>query len=188
MKSILLFVLGTLAAGLTHAQSEFGIISYTLPQGWYARESGSDMVLERRGTENSSCSITLFQQVNSVVASEKEYAKLWALKTKTGNSKVGHTTSNIKTEEDGWISFSGAVKSGKGTPASTEGFYTLSDGNKTVMFLAQAVENKCIDEIDIILASIHIPEKGTSKKTKTKENEKKKIVKVLPLKGLKDMV
>jgi hypothetical protein len=126
MKKILLSFLCILVVCVTNAQSRFGIINYSLPEGWYARQSGNDIELVKRGAENSVCKIILFQQVNIVVDSEKKYAELWALKTKN-NFKI--KIPPVKTEEDGWISFSGSATAGK----STEGFYTLTDGSKTAM-------------------------------------------------------
>ena len=184
MKNLLLSVLCILIASTIHAQSTFGIMRYTLPEGWDVRKSGSDVVLKKSGAENSSCTITLFQ-ISGVVSSEKDYAELWASKTKNGNSGIQKTTPT-KTEGDGWISFSGGSTTGKGAEAYTEGFYTLSDGNKTtILILAQAASgNSCIDEMDSILASMHIPEKESNTKTKAK----RKGVRGLPLKSLKAFV
>ena len=183
MKKVLFSLLCMLAAGITHAQSQVGIIRYTLPEGWYARKSDDGIVLERKGTENSGCSITL-QEIGSAVTSEKEYGQLWASKTKTGDTKIAHTNPAVKTEADGWISFSGSNAMAKKASTSSEGFYTLSDGNKTVMILVQAEDDLCIDEIDSILASVHIPDKANNPGTKAKA----KRVRVAALKSLKALV
>ncbi len=187
-EKILLSVLCNLAVCLTNAQSRFGIINYELPQGWYARESGVNMELVKKGAENS-CKITLFQELNSVVKGEKQYAELWASKTKSGNSQLKETTPPVKTEEDDWISYSGSKGISSKSPY-TEGFYTLSDGSKTAVILAEAQGSLCIDEINSILASINIPEKETKTKTKAKPATKpaSKKVRVLPLKSLKALV
>jgi hypothetical protein len=179
MKKILLPLLCILVVCSTDAQSRVGIINYSLPEGWYARQAGNDMELVKKGAENSSCKITLLQQVNTVVDDEKKYAELWALKT-TVNFRVKQKITPVKTEEDGWISFSGSKTNGK----NTEGFYTLTDGSKTAMILAVSPENSCTDEIDSILATINIPGKEASTKTKAKS----KKVRVLPLKSLKALV
>jgi hypothetical protein len=184
MKKILLSVLCILVVCLVNAQSQFGIINYTLPGGWYARQLGNDIELVKKEAENSNCKITLFQQVNRAVNSEIKYAELWALKTKSGNAKIPNTIPPVKTEEDGWISFSGFKVIGKSTPPYSEGFYTLSDGSKTAIILAEAQGSSCINEINSILASINIPEKETNTKTKAKS----KKVRVLPLKSLKALV
>lgn len=183
MKKIFLSFLCILTVCLVNAQSQFGIISYSLPQGWYARQSGNDLELVKKGAENSGCKITLFQQVNFVVNGERKFVELWASKTKTGNTK---TPSPVKTEEDGWISFSGFKTMGKGT--TTEGFYTVCDGSQTAIILAEAQESSCINEINSILASITIPEKETNSKTKAKAKPASKKVRVLPLKSLKALV
>ncbi|MEQ1800137.1 MAG: hypothetical protein ABL872_19430 [Lacibacter sp.] len=181
MKKIFLSVLCLFTVYLLNAQSQFGIISYSLPQGWYARQSGNDLELVKKGDDNSGCKITLFQQVNTLVNDEKKFIQLWALKTKTGSTK---TASPIKTEDNGWISFSGFKTTGKGT--TTEGFYTVCDGSQTAIILAEAQENSCINEINSILASITIPAKETRSKAKAKPASKK--VRVLPLKSLKALV
>jgi hypothetical protein len=183
MKKILLLLLCVLVVCLTNAQSGFGIINYTLPEGWYDRQAGNDIELVKKGAENSGCKITLFQQVNTVVDGEKKYAELWALKT-TNNFKIQKKTTPVKTEDEEWISFSGSKTNGK----NTEGFYTLSDGNKTAMMLATSPDNTCADELDIILASINISSKESGPKTKTKAKAKSKKVRVLPLKSLKALV
>ncbi len=192
MKKILLSVLCSLAFLLTNAQSKFGIINYTLPQGWYARQSGNDMELVKKGAENS-CKITLFQELNSVVKGEKQFAELWASKTKSGNANIKEITPPVKTEEDDWISYAGSKGINSESPY-TEGFYTLSDGSKTAIILAEAQGSLCIDEINSILASIYIPEKETRTKTKAKPASQpapkpaSKKVRVLPLKSLKALV
>jgi hypothetical protein len=183
MKIILLSLLCTLTVSLTSAQSRFGIINYTLPNGWYARQAGNDMELVKKGAENS-CKITFFQELNSVVKGEKQFAELWALKTKSGNAKIKETIPPVKTEEDDWISYS-ASKGINSKPPYTEGFYTLSDGSKTAIILAEAQGNLCIDEMNSILASINIPEKETKTTTKSK---KAKRVRIAALKSLKGMV
>ena len=166
MKKILLSVLCILTVCLTNAQSRFGIINYTLPQGWYARESGVNMELVKKGSENS-CKITLFQELNSVVKGEKQFAELWALKTKSGNAKISKSTPPVKTEEEDWITYA-ASKGINSKPPYTEAFYTLSEGSKTAIILAEAQGDLCIDEINSILASINIPEKQTKTKAKSK--------------------
>jgi len=173
-----------MAVCLTDAQSKFGIINYTLPEGWYARQSGNDIELVKKGAENSSCKITLFQEIKGVVNSDTKYAELWALNTKSDHTNVSNTIHPHKTEEDNWISLSGSKITDKKTSPYTEGFYTLSDGGKTAIILAQAQESKCIDEIDRILASINIGEKETTPKTKTKA----KRVRIAALKSLKALV
>ena len=183
MKKVLLSVLCSLAVCLTNAQSQFGIINYTLPQGWYARQSGNDLELVKKGAENS-CKITLFQELNGVVKGEKQYAELWALKTKSGNARIKETIPPVKTEEDDWISYSGS-KGINSKPPYTEGFYTLSDGSKTAIILAEAQGNLCIDEMNSILTSINIPEKETKTNTKSK---KKRGIRIAALKSLKGMV
>ena len=183
MKKVLLSVLCSLVVCLTNAQSRFGIINYTLPQGWYARQSGVNMELVKKGAENS-CKVTLFQELNSVVKGEKQFAELWALKTKSGNARINKTTPPVKTEEDDWISFSGSKGFNSKSPY-TEGFYTLSDGSKTAIILAEAQGSLCIDEINTILASINIPEKETKTQTKAK---KKKGIRIAALKSLKALV
>jgi len=180
MKKILLSLL-CIVVYVANAQSQFGIINYTLPEGWYARQLGSDIELVKKGDENSGCKIILFQQVNTVVDSEKKYAGLWALKS-MNNFKTQKKTPVVKTEEEGWISFSGSATDGK----NNEAFYTLSNGSKTAMILVASPRGSCTDEIDGILATIHIPEKETGSKTKTKTKAKK--VRVLPLKSLKALV
>jgi hypothetical protein len=179
MKKILLSLLCILAFCLTNAQSRFGIINYSLPEGWYARQLGNDVELVKKGAENSGCKITLFQQVNMVVDGEKKYAELWALKT-ISNFKVQQKIPPVKTEEESWISFSGSKTNGK----NTEGFYTLTDGSKTAMILVVSPENSCTDEIDSLLATIHISEKETSTKTKAK----RKGIRIRALKSLKALV
>ncbi|NOT93704.1 hypothetical protein [Ferruginibacter sp.] len=71
MKKILLSVVCMFAVCLINAQSRFGVISYTLPEGWIARPSGDDMELVKAGDENTGCKITLFKQINTVIATEK---------------------------------------------------------------------------------------------------------------------
>jgi hypothetical protein len=178
MKKILLLLLCILAVNLTNAQSRFGIISYTLPEGWYARHSGNDIELVKKGAENSGCKIILFQEVNNVVNGEKKYAELWALKTKTSNTKLQKTIPPVKTEDDEWVSFSGVKTIGK----STEGFYTLCDGSKTAMVLAESPDSSCTNEIDSILTSVIIPEKEIKTKTRTRK------IRIAALKSLKGMV
>jgi len=192
MKKILLSVLCILAVCLTNAQSKFGIINYTLPQGWYARQSGVNIELVKKGAENS-CKITLFQEINSVVNGEKQFAELWASKTKSGNTKISKTNPPVKTEEDDWISYAGSKGINSESPY-TEGFYTLSDGSKTAIILAEAQGSLCIDEMNSILASINITEKETRTKTKAKPaanpapKPASKKVRVLALKSLKALV
>ena len=140
------------------------------------------MELVKKGAENS-CKITLFQQLNSVVKGEKQFAELWALKTKSGTAKINKTTPPVKTEEDDWITYAGS-KGVNSKPSYTEAFYTLSDGSKTAMILAEAQGSSCIDEMNSILASINIPEKETNTKTKSK----RKGVRVLPPHQIKALV
>ena len=115
------------------------------------------------------------------------------MKTKSGNAKIKETTPPVKTEEDDWISYSGS-KGINSKPPYTEGFYTLSDGSKTAMILAEAQGSLCIDEVNSILASIYISEKETRTKTKAKPASQpapkpaSKKVRVLPLKSLKALV
>jgi len=192
MKKVLLSVLCSLVVCLTNAQSQFGIINYELPQGWYARPSGNDMELVKKGAKNS-CKITLFQELNSVVKGEKQYVQLWALKTKSGNAKINKTTPPVKTEEEDWITYA-ASKGVNSKSPYTESFYTLSDGSKTAIILAEAQGSSCIDEMNSILASINIPEKETRTKTKAKPAAQpapkpaSKKVRVLALKSLKALV
>jgi hypothetical protein len=153
---------------LLNAQSKFGVISYTLPQGWYTRQLGNDLELVKKGDENNSCKITLFQQVNSVVNGERKFAELWALKTKTGTAK---TSSPVKTEEDGWIFFSGTKTTGNSR--STESFYTLSDGSITAIILTESQGSLCENELNRILASINIPVTETNSKTRAKSKKTK---------------
>jgi len=166
MKKVLLSVLFSLAVCLTNAQSRFGIINYTLPQGWYARQTGNDLELVKKGAENS-CKITLFQELSTVVKGEKQYAQLWASKTKSGSAKISKTTPPVKTEEEDWITYAASKGINSKSPY-TESFYTLSDGSKTAIILAEAQGSLCIDEMNSILASINIPEKETRTKTKAK--------------------
>ncbi len=168
MKKILLSVLCLLTVYLLNAQSKFGVISYTLPQGWYTRQSGNDLELVKKGDENSGCKITLFQQLNTVVNGERKFAELWTLKTKSGNTK---TASPVKREEDGWIFFSGTKTTGNKTP--TEIFYTLCDGSITAIILTELQGNSCLNEINSILASINIPVTETNSKTRAKSKKTK---------------
>ena len=86
MKKIFLSLVSILTVCLLHAQS-FGVISYTLPEGWTSRPSGNDI----------------------------EFTELWALKTKSINNKLQKAGIPVKTESDGWISISASKTSGNNT-------------------------------------------------------------------------
>jgi len=168
MKKILLSVSCILTVCLLNAQSKFAVLSYTLPQGWYARQSGNDLELVKKGDENSGCKITLFQQQNTVVNGERKFVELWTLKTKIGNAKSG---SPVKTEEDGWIFFSGSKTTANST--SRESFYTLCDGSITAIILTESQGSSCENELNRILASINIPVTDNSSKTRAKSKKTK---------------
>lgn len=166
MKKLLLYAFCMLTVYSVKAQSKFAVLSYTLPQGWYARQSGNDLELVKKGAENSGCKITLFQQVNGVVNNGKKFAELWALKTKMGTTK---TAPPVKTEEDGWIFFSGSKTNGN----STENFYTLCDGSITAIILTESQGSSCENELNGILASINIPVTDNNSKTRAKSKKTK---------------
>lgn len=173
MKKIFLSVCCLITVYLTQAQSRFGVISYTLPEGWIARQSGNDLEFVKSGEENNGCKITLFNQLNSVVDNEKKFANLWALKTKTGKLAIQKTSLPVKKVEDGWISISGSKSWMNGTLPYTEGFYTLCDGSITAIIMTESQGSVCEKEINTILASINIPIKVTNTKTRAKSKKTK---------------
>jgi hypothetical protein len=173
MKKIILSVLCILSVCILNAQSQFGAISYTLPEGWIARQSGNDIEFVKKGDENSGCKITLFEQLKTVISSEKKFAELWALKTKITNTNLKKTTTPVKTEEDGWISISASKTTPNGKSDYMEGFYTLCDNSITAIIMTQAQGSSCLKEIESILASINIPIKETNSKTRAKSKKTK---------------
>ncbi|MGG9963086.1 hypothetical protein [Ferruginibacter sp. SUN106] len=173
MKKIILSVICLVAVGLVNAQSSFGVISYTLPEGWIARPVGSDMELVKSGEENSGCSITFFKQMNTIVTAEKRFGLLWASKTKSGNNNLQKFTIPVRTEGDGWVCIAASKTIPNGTSADTEGFYTLCDSSITAIILIQSPGNSCLKEIQNIMASINIPVKDSNPKLRAKTKKTK---------------
>lgn len=173
MKKILLSACFLLTVCLLQAQTSFGVISYTLPEGWTARQSGEDLEFVKKGEENSGCKITLFKQMNSLVTTEKQFRDLWASKTNSGSTAVQKAGIPVRKEEDGWVSISGSKTTMNGASTDTEGFHTLCDGSLTAAILTQSKGSACTKEINSILASINIPVKDSNPKLRAKSKKTK---------------
>jgi hypothetical protein len=166
MKKIFLSAACMFIVCLLHAQS-FGVISYTLPEGWTATRLGNDWGFVKNGDAN--CKIILFKQTNTIVATVKQFADLWESKTTIGTTPMQKKTIPVKTEGDGWISISASKTNGN----NTEGFYTLCDSSITAIILTQSTGSACTKEIQGILASINIPVKECNPKLRAKSKKTK---------------
>jgi hypothetical protein len=168
MKKIFLSVVCLLAVCIIHAQS-FGVISYTLPEGWISSRLGSDMELVKSGAENSGCKIILYKQVSTAITTEKQFADVWATKTTVGNTAIQKKSIPVKTAGDGWISISATKTSGN----NTEGFYTLCDSSLTAIILTQSPNSACAKEIQSIMATFNIPVKNSNPNLRAKSKKTK---------------
>lgn len=154
-----------------NAQSQFGVLGYTVPEGWVAKPVGEDMEIVKRGEENSGCKITLFRQINTPVTTEKKFTELWTAKAKNRGTAIHKASSPVIVTEDGWVSIAASVSS---TASSyTESFYTLCDSSITVVILTQATSAACVKEIKNIMATFNIPVMVTNSKTRAKTKKTK---------------
>lgn len=173
MKKILLAFICSLSAFFVQSQSTFGVLSYTLPEGWEAQRSGENLLLVKAGDNTSSCKIILYKQTGTVVDTEKKFSDLWAQKTTNTGTGIQKLIVPVKTEGDGWISITATKKITNTSPALTEGFFVLCDGSKTIAILTIAGDADCLKEIQRIMETFNVPVKDTGSKLRAKTKKTK---------------
>ncbi len=193
MKKYMLVIALNLLGYISFSQSSFGILSYTLPEGWYAKQTGDNTELLKKGMESSHCKIVFFKPAKIVTDNEDIYSKYRNELVSSTGLEITASTKVQKEYDPGWTSFSGLQNvSTKGT-AHSIAFYSISDTKQTVFFAVFSTSvDLCTNELDTIIQAIDLAESNDAqpddKTRKATKKAKSKRVRVLPLKSLKALV
>lgn len=193
MKKYMLVIALNLLGYISFSQSSFGILSYTLPEGWYAKQTGDNTELLKKGMESSHCKIVFFKPAKIVTDNEDIYSKYRNELVSSTGLEITASTKVQKEYDPGWTSFSGLQNvSTKGTAYSIA-FYSISDTKQTVFFAVFSTSvDLCTNELDTIIQAIDLAESNDAqpddKTRKATKKAKSKRVRVLPLKSLKALV
>lgn len=192
MKKFILVSVLNLIVYAGFSQSTFSILSYSLQESWYAKQTGENTELLKKGMESANCKIVFFKPVkiftNDVATYEKYRNDL------TGNSGLTITSSTkVKMESTAdWTSFSGLQNVGAKGNAYSVAFYSISNTTQTVFFAVYSANDEaCTNDLDSIVQSVNLTETGTVHKddrTKAKAKPASKKVRIAALKSLKGMV
>lgn len=169
------------------SQSVSDVVSYTLPQGWYAQKTGDTITLLKAGMEDGNCRIVLFKSVKTVTDTVTVYTKYRNELVPVKKSVITGSTAIQKQTGPGWTSFSALQNTGTKGNSYSIAFYSISDTKQTIFFAVYASnEAACNDELDMILQSVNLTSL-TAAQAGNKTKAKKKV-RVLPLKSLKAFV
>jgi hypothetical protein len=186
MKKYLLLTILQLVVYTGFSQAVADVVSYALPQGWYAQKTGDNITLLKTGMEEGNCRIVLYKPVKTVTDTVTVYTKyrnelVPPVKSVTGSTPVQ------KQSGPGWTSFSALQNTGTKGNAYSIAFYSMSDTKQTIFFGVYANSDAaCNDELDMIIQSVNLTSL-TAAQAGNKTKAKKKL-RALPLKSLKAFV
>ena len=157
MKKYLLLTILQLVVYTGFSQSVADVVSYTLPQGWYAQKTGENITLLKTGMEAANCRIVLYKPVKTVTDTVTVYTKYRNELVPATKLVVTGSTPVQKQAGPGWTSFSALQNVGTKGSAYSIAFYSLSDSKQTIFFAVYAnSDTVCNDELDLILQSISL--------------------------------
>ncbi len=189
MKKYLLLMILHLVVYSGFSQTVADLVSYTLPQSWYAQKTGDNITLLKTGTEDGSCRIVLFKPVKTVTDTVTVYTKYRNELVPGKKMVITGSTAVQKQTGPGWTSFSALQNTGTKSNPYSIAFYSMSDTKQTIFFAVYASSDAvCNDELDMIIQSISlttVSDAATADKTRKPKSKK---VRVLPLKSLKALV
>jgi hypothetical protein len=189
MKKYILVTVLNLIAYTCFSQSTFGILSYTLPEGWYAKQTGDNTELLKKGIEDANCKIVFFKLVKIVTDTVTIYNKYRNELVRSSKSEITTRTPVQEQSGSGWTSFSGLQNMGTKGTASSIAFYSVSDTKQTVFFAVYSTsEELCTNELDTIIQSINLTELSAARSGDKTRKVASKRLRVLPLKSLKALV
>jgi hypothetical protein len=189
MKKISMIATLQVLACAAFSQSTFSILSYSAPEGWYAKQNGENSVLVKKGAETTNCKIVFFKPVNVAVNSVATYTKYRNDLLGTSASKTKSWTTVQKESDPGWFSFS-SLQHTDANSIPDIAFYSISNSIETVFVAAYSDNNGlCSDELDSIINSINLIGLNNQQGDKTKKaKQQSKKVRIAALKSLKGMV
>jgi hypothetical protein len=187
MKKYLLLLFLHLAVYTGFSQAVADLVSYTLPQGWYAQKTGDNITLLKTGMEDGNCRIVFFKPVKTVTDTVTVYTKYRNELVPVKKSVITGSTAVQKQTGPGWTSFSALQNTGTKGNTYSIAFYSMSDTKQTIFFAVYASDDTvCNDELDAIIQSVNLTS-VTAAQAGNKTKAKKKV-RVLPLKSLKAFV
>jgi hypothetical protein len=187
MKKYLLLMILHLVVYTGFSQAVADVVSYTLPQGWYAQKTDDNITLLKTGMEDSNCRIVLFKPVKTITDTVTVYTKYRNELVPGKKSVITGSTAIQKQTGPGWTSFSALQNTGTKGNSYSIAFYSISDTKQTIFFAVYASSDAvCNDELDMILQSVNLTSL-TAAQAGNKTKAKKKV-RVLPLKSLKAFV
>ncbi|MBL7725508.1 MAG: hypothetical protein JNK27_15275 [Chitinophagaceae bacterium] len=188
MKKYILITVLSLVAYTGFSQSAFGIVSYTLPEGWYAKQTGDNTELLKKGMESANCKIVFFKPVKIVTDTEPIYTKYREELVRSSRLEITSSSAVQKQYGPGWTSFSGLQNIGTKGSAYRIAFYSISDTKQTIFFAVYSTgEELCANELDVIIQTINLTELSAAQSGDKTKAAKRKI-RLLPLKSLKPLV
>ena len=190
MKKYLLITILTLTEYNSFSQSTFGTLSYTAPEGWYAKQTADNTELLKKGMESTNCKIVFFKPVRIVTYTGVLYIKYRNKLADSAGFPITTPTHVQGQNGPGWASFSSLQNVGTKGDAYSIAFYSISDTKQTVFFAVYSTSDElCTNDLDAIIQSINLTALTTAQsdnKTKTKKISKR--IRVLSLKALKTLV
>lgn len=156
MKNYILPLLLLFCAGNLFSQNKFGIATYTVPAGWESTQEASAVVMENTKGKGTLCRITIFQTEKTVVNTAAIYLQYRSGKNGTKARFNPNQKQVIRTESNGFISFSSGGTSMINESAVKSHFYSFTNNKETFFVELLTDSNVCTDEFNRFLSSLLI--------------------------------
>ncbi|MHB1147536.1 MAG: hypothetical protein ACYC01_08080 [Lutibacter sp.] len=174
------------------AQQNFDLVNYSVPSGWEKQIQEKQVTLQKQDYKNNSCKIIIYPSEIASGNGEKDFREQWKKYVKNVyNITNDSLTIEMQKEEDWNIYSTYSITSINGIKA-VYAFTCIIGKKKIISINAITTDKVCLSDINTFFSGMELETVAdTGRGTKTKTTKKKPArrgIKILALKGLKDMV